>query len=68
MLAATLGLWEGSFERVSGAWVRLWNAAGNLVPSPPELAAAAEARASDAEARAARFAERLKALGVDPEV
>ena len=52
VLDSTLGFWEGSFDRVRGVWIRLWDAAGELVPSPPELAAVAEARASEAEAHA----------------
>jgi hypothetical protein len=57
-----LGLveWEGSFEGMRRRWLRWCASDGRLVQSGTE-------RAETAEARAARLAERLRALGVDPD-
>lgn len=77
----TLGLglvpWDGEYEDVRSAWLRWRTRDGALLPTGAEHAALAreataradgeKARADDAEARARRLAERLRALGVDPE-
>lgn len=52
VLELYLGVYEGQ--------LRYFTAAGKLVPTPEEAA-------EQAEAKAARLAEQLKALGVDPE-
>ena len=67
-----LGLveWEGVYEDMAERWIRWRTRDGALLPTGAEhaaLARQAEARADDAEARAARLAERLRALGVDPD-
>jgi hypothetical protein len=43
-------------------------AAGDLVPSPEEEAEQAVVRVEAAEARAERLAERLRSLGVEPDL
>ncbi|HZG39830.1 MAG TPA: hypothetical protein VEZ50_14215 [Nodosilinea sp.] len=40
---------------------------GELVPTPQEAAAIAQVEAQQAQTRADRLAEQLKALGVEPE-
>jgi Uma2 family endonuclease len=56
-----LTLWEGQFqEEISRLWLRWCDANGQVIPTGAE-------RASSAEAKALRLAERLRALGVDPD-
>lgn len=71
-----LGLveWEGAYEGVQQRWIRWRTRDGALLPTGAERAeserARAEserARADDAEARARRLAEKLRALGIDPD-
>jgi Uma2 family endonuclease len=58
-----LGLYLG----VQGNTLRYFQPSGELVPTPEEAAEQAQAQAQQAEDRAARLAEQLKALGIDPE-
>jgi Uma2 family endonuclease len=59
----SLGLYLGVREGV----LRYFTAAGLLVPSPEEAAEQAQQQAQQAEARAAQFAQQLRALGIDPD-
>lgn len=70
-----LGLveWEGTFEGMSGRWLRWRTREGELLPTGAERAEreraraeSAEARAGTAEARAQRLAARLREMGIDP--
>ena len=61
-----LGRWQGRHEGIDTIWVRLYDAAGRLIPTSAEAAEAAEARA-DAE-RAQTEAERARADGAEAEV
>jgi Uma2 family endonuclease len=58
-----LGLYLG----VQDNTLRYFQSSGALVPTPEEAAEAAQLQAQQAEDRAARLAEQLKALGIDPE-
>lgn len=74
-------LWEGEYEGWHATWLRWCDERGNLIPTGKERSeqenqrAEAEAqradteklRADDAEAKAMRLAEKLRALGIDPE-
>lgn len=62
----SLVLWEGIFEEVHGVWLRWADLEGNVIPTGAERAHAAAKRADDAQARAHRLAEKLRALGIDP--
>lgn len=64
-----LGLvaWEGEFEQKYGTWIRWVDADGNLLLTGSERAADAEGRATDAEERVIRLAEKLRELGIDPD-
>ncbi len=56
-----LTLWEGQFEDdVTRLWLRWCDESGQVIPTGAE-------RANTAEQRAARLAEQLRALGVDPD-
>ncbi|WP_287130820.1 Uma2 family endonuclease [Candidatus Cyanaurora vandensis] len=55
-----LTLWEGSFEGREEVWLRWCDEHGTVIPTGAE-------RANQAQQRAQRLAERLRALGIDPE-
>lgn len=54
-----LMLWQGAFESTTAEWLRWTDEKGDLLLTGAE-------RAADAENRAARLAEKLHQLGVDP--
>ena len=55
-----LTLWEGRVEGVEGIWLRWCDRTSKVLPTGAE-------RAIEAEAKAAKLAEQLRALGVEPE-
>ncbi|MEA5449663.1 Uma2 family endonuclease [Leptolyngbya sp. CCNP1308] len=57
----------GLFLGVQNETLRYFHSSGELVPTPEEAAAAAQAAAQQAQERGDRLAEQLKALGVEPE-
>jgi Uma2 family endonuclease len=64
-------LWSQSLDLYLGVQagvLRYFTAAGDMVPSPEEEAEQAVARVEEAEARAERLAERLRSLGVEPDL
>lgn len=61
-----LTLWQGEFEAQPGLWLRWCDREGNLILTGAERANAATERANAAEAKAQRLAERLQAMGIDP--
>lgn len=62
-----LTLWEGEFENRQDSWLRWCYQDGTVLPTGDERAAQAEYRAKQAEQRAELLAERLRALGIDPD-
>ncbi|MCC5618683.1 Uma2 family endonuclease [Nostoc sp. CHAB 5836] len=60
-------LWEGKFEDRQDTWLRWCYQDGIVLLTGDERAQQAEQRASQAEQRAQILAERLRAMGVDPE-
>ena len=70
-LGVGLGIWAGEFEGIPGAWLRWCNARGQWLSTDTEQAeqrADVERREKEqAQQRAAQLAERLRALGVDPD-
>lgn len=69
-----LTLWDGAFEGKNDRWLRWCDRQGRVIPTGAELAAQERQRteqerqrAEQAEARAAALAERLRAMGIDPE-
>ncbi|NJN20019.1 MAG: Uma2 family endonuclease [Leptolyngbya sp. RL_3_1] len=59
-----LGLWEGTFEAVPGYWLRWCDRDGNWLLTDTEQERLAKERTQQ---RAERLAERLRALGIDPD-
>ncbi|NJO40947.1 MAG: Uma2 family endonuclease [Cyanobacteria bacterium RU_5_0] len=56
-----IGVWEGAYQNQIQLWLRWWDFQGNLLLTGNE-------RAIAAEEKAARLAERLRELGVDPDL
>jgi Uma2 family endonuclease len=59
-LGVELGVWQGTYRRVTMGWLRWWDAAGNLLPSAEESGAAERERVE-------RLAAKLREMGVDPD-
>ncbi len=66
-LGLRLGVAWADYWSLPGNWLRFKRADGELLLTGRELAEIERARADSAEARAERLAERLRALGLDPE-
>jgi len=66
-LEVELGVWRGRYAAFEAPWLRWWDAAGNLIPTPGERAEQAGRQAEQARQQAERLAAKLRALGVDPE-
>lgn len=73
-LGVELGLWQGEYLEANLPWLRWWDLEGNLLLMGEERAeieyqrAETERQRAEAERqRADRLAERLRALGVDPD-
>ena len=64
-LGVELGLWQGTYQNQEFLWLRWWDLGGNLLLIGSERAEHERHRAEQAGARAARLAERLRAMGVD---
>jgi Uma2 family endonuclease len=62
-----LTLWQGEFETWTRSWLRWCDPAGNLLLTGTERAEMEKQRADTAEEKAARFAAKLRELGLDPE-
>ncbi|WP_041596284.1 hypothetical protein [Halothece sp. PCC 7418] len=59
-----LGLWEGEYQGINRLWMRWYDQNNNWIPTPAEPESQ---RAEQANQRAERLAEQLRALGIDPE-
>lgn len=73
-LGVELGLWQGTYQNQSQLWLRWWDLQGNLLLIgderallEKERAEREKERAEQAEAKANKLAERLRAMGVDPD-
>jgi Uma2 family endonuclease len=60
-------LWEGEFEGRHDIWLRWCYQDGSVVLTGDELAQQERQRAEQAEERAQLLAERLRAMGIDPD-
>ncbi|MCD8489113.1 MAG: Uma2 family endonuclease [Desertifilum sp.] len=73
-LEIELGLWQGTYQNQTQQWLRWWDKDGNLLLIGSERAEREKLkteqerqRAEQAEQKAARLAERLRAMGIDPD-
>ena len=63
-----LTLWEGEFEEaVSRLWLRWCDRQGQVIPTGAERANAEQERANAERQRADRLADRLRAMGINPD-
>lgn len=68
-LGVELGLWQGSYlNNPEQFWLRWWDLEGNLLLIGQEEAELQRQKAQQAEQKAAQLAERLRAMGIDPDV
>lgn len=73
-LGVELGLWQGSYQNQTQFWLRWWDSEGNLLLIGDERAELEQLkteqerqRAEQAEQKAARLADKLRAMGIDPD-
>lgn len=73
-MGVEIGVWQGSYQNQTQAWLRWWDLAGNLLLTGQERAIAAEKKVevvaqqlNVVEERAAKLAERLRSMGIDPD-
>ncbi len=66
-LGVELGLWNGTYQNQTQSWLRWWNLDGNLLLIGQEQAEKERKRAELAEQKAAKLAERLREMGIEPE-
>lgn len=81
VLDVELGLWQGSYQNQEMLWLRWWDSQGNLLligseqveierartEQERQRAEQAERKAEQAERKAAQLADRLRAMGIDPD-
>jgi Uma2 family endonuclease len=73
-LGVELGIWQGSYQNQTQIWLRWWDSEGNLLligeeraEQERQRAEQERQRAEQAEQKALRLAERLRAMGIDPD-
>ncbi len=68
MLSLRLTLWEGMFEEeVPRSWLRWCDRSGQVIPTGAEGQEIERQRAENAELKAQRLLERLRAMGINPD-
>ena len=66
-LGVELGIWQGQYTNMEFPWLRWWDAQGNLLLDGTEIAQLAQSQLEQERERAERLAERLRAMGVNPD-
>jgi len=66
-LGVELGIWRGEYFGATLPWMRFWDNQGNLLLTGFERAEQAESQLAQERQRAQQLAERLLALGIDPD-
>jgi Uma2 family endonuclease len=66
-LGVELGIWQGRYTNMEFPWLRWWDAQGNLLLDGTEIAQLAQSQLEQERERAERLAERLIAMGVNPD-
>ena len=62
-----LGLWTGVYRNLEHQWLRWYDAEGKPIATAEERAEQEKQRAEQEKQRAEKMAERLRALGIDPD-
>ncbi len=63
-LGISIGLWQGEYEGRIREWLRWLDADNHWIPTPLEVA---NQQMEQAESKAARLAEQLRVMGIDPD-
>jgi Uma2 family endonuclease len=61
-----LGVWQGSYDGIYRRWLRWFDGEGNWIPTLAEQRDKERQRAEQERQRADRLAQKLQALGIDP--
>ncbi len=67
-LQSSIGLWQGRCHGVERLWLRWYDRTGQLILTDSEQKEQERSLKEEAQARAERLAQRLRALGVDPDM
>jgi Uma2 family endonuclease len=74
VLDVELGVWQGSYQNQELLWLRWWDSQGNLLLTGSEqveieraLVEQERQRAEQAERKVTQLAQRLRAMGIDPD-
>ena len=66
-----LGIWQGAFEGLERSWLRWYDGSGSWIPTPTEQECQqkelAQQQTEQVRQRAERLAERLRAMGINPD-
>lgn len=66
-MGVEIGIWHGRYQNTEAPWLRWWDREGNLLLSGWERNQLAQSQLEQAQQRAERLAERLRAMGVNPD-
>ncbi|MBD2691061.1 Uma2 family endonuclease [Anabaena catenula] len=66
-LGVELGIWEGQYNNMQAPWLRWWDIQGNLLLHSGEKTQKLTSQLEQEQQKAARLAERLRELGVNPD-
>lgn len=67
-LGLELGIWQGRYQGKDLPWLRWYDAQGQLLPTNEEQKEQALRQLEEERRKSQRLAERLRALGIDPDV
>ncbi len=62
-----LGVWQGSYQKVTEQWFRWYDGAGNWILTPEESQRQQAGQVAVERQRADRLLAQLRALGVEPD-
>jgi Uma2 family endonuclease len=62
-----LGVWQGSYEQITGLWLRWYDPNGQWLPTNAEQAEQERQRAEQERQQAERLADYLRSQGIDPD-
>ncbi|WP_041233633.1 Uma2 family endonuclease [Cylindrospermum stagnale] len=66
-LGVELGIWQGQYNNMEAPWLRWWDAQDNLLLHSGEKTQQLTSQLEQQQQKAARLAERLRELGVNPD-
>ncbi len=66
-LGVELGIWQGQYQNMEAPWLRWWDIQGNLLLHSWEKSQQLASQLEQEQQKAARLAERLRELGINPD-